>query len=145
MYGCTPNSTLPHDSDEEHAEYSELEVKDDHSYSSPNPNCEEKLLSPLAESPRFLHPTSCSNKYAPSQTMTTFMNDVSSHMVSDNVTHTHTLDESVYGGTLTLGGQEVSFGQVMFGKSDSFAVPIPVMFSFVVLRERIKIVLQQIL
>ena len=59
------------------------------------------------------------------------MNDVLPHMVSDNVTHTHTLDESMYGGTLTLGGQEVSFGQVMFGKSDSFAVPIPVMFSFV--------------
>ena len=122
---------MPHDSDEEHAEFSELEVKDDHSYSSPNPNCEDKLLSPLAKSPRFLRPTSHSNKYEPSQTMTTFMNDVLPHMVSDNVTHTHTLDESMYGRTLTLGGQEASFGQVMFGKSDSFAVPILVMFSFI--------------
>ena len=59
------------------------------------------------------------------------MNDVLPPMLSENVSHTHTLDESMYGGTLTLGGQEVSFGQVMFGKSDSFAAPIPVMFSFI--------------
>ena len=59
------------------------------------------------------------------------MNDVLPHMLSENVSYTHTLDESMYGGTLTLGGQEVSFGQVMFGKSDSFAAPIPVMFSFI--------------
>ena len=75
--------------------------KNDHTYSSPNPNAEEKLLSPLSESPRFLHPTSRSKKYEPSQTMTTFMNDVLPHMVSEHVTHTHTLDESMYGGTLT--------------------------------------------
>ena len=63
--------------------------------------------------------------------MTTFMDDVLLHMLSDTVTHTYTLDESMYGGTLTLGGQEVSFGQVMYGNSDTFAVPIPIMFSFV--------------
>ena len=63
--------------------------------------------------------------------MTTFMDDVLLHMLSDMVTHTHTLDESMYGGTLTLGGQEVSFGQVMYGNSDTFAVPIPIMFSFI--------------
>ena len=128
---CTPDSTLAHHSDEEHAEYSEPDVKDDHTYSSPNPNSEEKLLSPLAKSPRFLHPTSHSKKYGPLQTMTTFMNDVLPHMLSENVSHTHTLDESMYGRTLILGGQEVSFGQVMFGKSDSYAAPIPVMFSFI--------------
>ena len=90
MHGCTPDSTLPHHSDEEHAEYSEPDVKDDHTYSSANPNSEDKLLSPLAESPRFLQPTSRSKKYVPSQTMNTFMNDVlPAHVISECVTYSH--------------------------------------------------------
>ena len=101
---------MPHDSDEENTEFSEQEVKDDHSYSSANPKTEDKLLSPLAESPRFLRSTSNNKKYEPSKTMSTFLDDVLPHMVSDTVTHNHPLDESMYGGTLTLGGKEVSFG-----------------------------------
>ena len=108
-----------------------MQVKDDHSYSSPNPKSEDKLLSPLAESPRFMRATSNNKKYEPSKTMSTFLDNVLPHMLSDTGTHTHPLDESMYGGTLTLGGQEVSFGQVMYGNSDTFAVPIPIMFSFV--------------
>ena len=72
------------------------------------------------------------------------MNDVMLYMVSENVTHTHILDESMYGRTLTLGGQELSFGQVMFGKSDSFSVPIPVMFSLIGAEGKNKDFLQQI-
>ena len=108
-----------------------MQVKDDHSYSSPNPKSEDKLLSSLAESPRFMRATSNNKKYEPSKTMSTFLDNVLPHMLSDTGTHTHPLDESMYGGTLTLGGQEVSFGQVMYGNSDTFAVPIPIMFSFV--------------
>ena len=108
-----------------------MQVKDDHSYSSPNPKSEDKLLSPLAESPRFMRATSKNKKYEPSKTMSTFLDNVLPHMLSDMGTHTHPLDESMYGGTLTLGGQEVSFGQVMYGNSDTFAVPIPIMFSFI--------------
>ena len=122
---------MPHDSDEENTEFSEQEVKDDHSYSSANPKTEDKLLSPLAESPRFLRGTSNNKKYEPSKTMSKFMDDVLPHMLSDTVTHNHPLDESMYGGTLTLGGKEVSFGQIMYGNSDSFTVPIPIMFSFI--------------
>ena len=108
-----------------------MQVKDDHSYLSPNPKSEDKFLSPLAESPRFMCATSNNKKYVPSKTMSTFLDNVLLHMLSDTGTHTHPLDESMYGGTLTLGGQEVSFGQVMYGNSDTFAVPIPIMFSFV--------------
>ena len=75
--------------------------------------------------------TSKNKKYEPSKTMFTFLDNVLPHMLSDTGTHTHPLDESMYGGTLTLGGQEVSFGQVMYGNSDTFSVPIPIMFSFI--------------
>ena len=37
----------------------------------------------------------------------------------------------MYGGTLTVGDNEVCYGDIMFVKTDSFEVPLPDMFSFV--------------
>ena len=121
-----------------------MQVKDDHSYSSPNPKSEDKLLSPLAESPRFMRATSKNKKYEPSKTMSTFLDNVLPHMLSDTGTHTHPLNESMYGGTLTLGGQEVSLGKL------SMAIVIHLLFQYLscshslVVRERIKMLLQTI-
>ena len=60
--------------------------------------------------------------------METFCDDVLPHMVLDGQTHTHELDETMYGGTLTVGDKEVSYGEVVFGKSDLFLAPLPHMF-----------------
>ena len=62
--------------------------------------------------------------------MAKFIKEVFPHMLSPNMTHIHPLDESMYGGTLTLGDKEVSFGQIMFGKisyiSNSEKVECPI-------------------
>ena len=50
-------------------------------------------------------------------TMENFCDDVLPHMVLDDETHIHDLDETMYGGTLTV-----------FGKPDVFFAPLPHMF-----------------
>ena len=49
-------------------------------------------------------------------------------MVLDGETHTHDLDETMYGGTLTVQDKEVSYGEVVFGKPNAFFAPLPHMF-----------------
>ena len=63
-----------------------------------------------------------------SATMENFCAEVLPHMVSDGETHIHDLDETMYGGTLTVKDKEVSYGEVVFGKPDVFFAPIPHMF-----------------
>ena len=60
--------------------------------------------------------------------MENFCTEVLPHMVLDGETHTHDLDETMYGGTLTVQDKEVSYGEVVFGKPDAFFVPLPHMF-----------------
>ena len=60
--------------------------------------------------------------------MENFCAEVLPHMVSDGETHIHDLDETMYGGTLTVKDKEVSYGEVVFGKPDVFFAPIPHMF-----------------
>ena len=60
--------------------------------------------------------------------MENFCDDVLPHMVLDGQTHIHELDETMYGGTLTVKDKEVSYGEVVFGKPDVFFVPLPHMF-----------------
>ena len=52
-------------------------------------------------------------------------------MLSEQLTHTYPLDETMYGGTLTVGDNEVSYGDVMCGKTDTFMATLPDMFSVV--------------
>ena len=63
-----------------------------------------------------------------SATMENFCSEVLLHMVLDGETHIHDLDETMYGGTLTVKDKEVSYGEVVFGKTDVFFAPIPHMF-----------------
>ena len=63
-----------------------------------------------------------------SATMENFCAEVLPHMVLDGETHTHDLDETMYGGTLTVKDKEVSYGEVVFGKPDVFFAPLPHMF-----------------
>ena len=60
--------------------------------------------------------------------MENFCAEVLPHMVLDGETHTHDLDETMYGGTLTVQDKEVSYREVMFGKPDAFFAPLPHMF-----------------
>ena len=60
--------------------------------------------------------------------MENFCTEVLPHMVLDGETHTHDLDETMYGGTLTVQDKEVSYGEVVFGKPDAFFAPLPHMF-----------------
>ena len=60
--------------------------------------------------------------------MENFCTKVLPHMVLDGETHTHDLDETMYGGTLTVQDKEVSYGEVVFGKPDVFFAPLPHMF-----------------
>ena len=60
--------------------------------------------------------------------MENFCAEVLPHMVLDGETHTHDLDETMYGGTLTVQDKEVSYGEVVFGKPDAFFAPLPHMF-----------------
>ena len=46
----------------------------------------------------------------------------------DGETHIHDLDETMYGGTLTIKDKEVSYGEVVFGNPDVFFAPLPHMF-----------------
>ena len=63
-----------------------------------------------------------------SATMENFCAEVLPHMVLDGETHIHDLDETMYGGTLTVKDKEVSYGEVVFGKPDVFFAPLPHMF-----------------
>ena len=63
-----------------------------------------------------------------SATMENFCAEVLPHMVLDGEMHIHDLDETMYGGTLTVKDKEVSYGEVVFGKPDVFFAPIPHMF-----------------
>ena len=60
-----------------------------------------------------------------SVTMANFCDEVLPHMVLDGQTHTHELDETMYGGTLTIQDKEVSYREVVFGKPDLFFAPLP--------------------
>ena len=60
--------------------------------------------------------------------MENFCAEVLPHMVLDGETHTHDLDETMYGGTLTVQDKEVSYEEVVFGKPDAFFAPLPHMF-----------------
>ena len=60
-----------------------------------------------------------------SATMENFCTEVLPHMVLDGETHIHDLDETMYGGTLTVKDKEVSYGEVVFGKPDVFFAPLP--------------------
>ena len=55
-----------------------------------------------------------------SATMENFCAEVLTRMVLDGETHIHDLDETMYGGTLTVKDKEVSYGEVVFGKPDVF-------------------------
>ena len=58
-----------------------------------------------------------------SATMENFCPEVLPHMVLDGETHTHNLDETMYGGTLTVKDKEVSYREVVFGKPNVFFAP----------------------
>ena len=63
-----------------------------------------------------------------SAVMENVCDDVLPHMLLDGQTHTHQLDETMYGGTLTAQDEEVSYGEVVFGKPDVFIAPLPDFF-----------------
>ena len=60
--------------------------------------------------------------------MENFCTEVLPLIVLDGETHIHDLDETMYGGTLTVKDKEVSYGEVVFGKPDVFFAPLPHMF-----------------
>ena len=88
-------------------------------------------MSPLPEKPTYIRPNSNRNKYKPSLAMVNFCETVLPHMVHEVGGHTHQLDETIYGGTLTLDNVEVSYGDVVYGKTDSFVAPFPHMFRLI--------------
>ena len=67
-------------------------------------------------------------KYQMSAVMENVCNDVVPHMLLDGQTHTHQLDETMYGGTLTIQDEEVSYEKLVFGKPDVFIAPLPDLF-----------------
>ena len=69
--------------------------------------------------------------YQPSPAMINFCETVLPHMVHEVESHTHDLDETMYGGTLTLDNKEVSYGNVVYGQTDSFLAPFPHMFPII--------------
>ena len=85
-------------------------------------------MSPLPENTMYIRP---SRKYQPSSAMLNVCETVLPHMVHEVGSHTHPLDETIYGGTLTLDNQEVSYGDVVYGKTDSFVTPFPHMFRLI--------------
>ena len=82
-------------------------------------------MSPLPEQTTYIRPN---RKYQPSLAMVNFCETVLPHMVHEVGSHTHQLDETIYGGTLSLDNVEVSYGDVVYGKTDSFVAPFPHMF-----------------
>ena len=76
----------------------------------------------------YIRPNANKNKYQPSLAMVNFCETVLPHMVHEVESHTHDLDETMYGGTLTLENKEVSYGSVVYGQTDSFVAPFPHMF-----------------
>ena len=72
-----------------------------------------------------------------SATMENFCTEVLPHMVLDGETHTHDLDETMYGGTLTVQDKEVSYGEVVFGKPDVFLLHYLICFLCLVMMGKV--------
>ena len=85
-------------------------------------------MSPLPDQAMYVQPNAKKRKYQMSPVMKNVCNDVVPHMLLDGQTHTHQLDETMYGGTLTIQDEEVSYGKLVFGKPDVFIAPLPDLF-----------------
>ena len=139
QHGCTPDKTLPHESDNEDGQCADtdpiqdevpanIENKNDEIPMSASANNVKQEMSPLPDQAMYLRPNANKQKYKMSATMENFCTEVLPHVVLDGETHTHDLDETMYGGTLTVQDKEVSYGEVVFGKPDAFFAPLPHMF-----------------
>ena len=139
QHGCTPDKTLPHESDNEDGQCADtdpiqdeapanIKNKNDEIPMSASANNVKQEMSPLPDQAMYLRPNANKQKYKMSATMENFCAEVLPHMVLDGETHTHDLDETMYGGTLTVQDKEVSYGEVVFGKPDAFFAPLPHMF-----------------
>ena len=139
QHSCTPDKTLPHESDNEDAQCADtnpiqheapanIKNKNDNIPMSASVNNVKQEMSPLPDQAMYLHPNVNKRKYKMSATMENFCTEVLPHMVLDGETHIHDLDETMYRGTLTVKDKEVSYGEVVFGKPDVFFAPLPHMF-----------------
>ena len=102
-HGCMPDSTSPHESDDENCKSSDIDVQNNDAEANINQEV------PKIHCHHYLRDLcTYTRKYQLSPAMAKFIKEVFPHMLSPNMTHTHPLDESMYGGTLTLGDKEVS-------------------------------------
>ena len=139
QHGCTPDKTFPHESDNEDCECPDTnpmqdaaaansESKNDAIPMSPSVINLKQEMSPLPDQAMYLRPNANKRKYQMSAVMENVCDDVVPHLLRDGQTHTHQLDETMYGGTLTIQDEEVSYGEVVFGKPDVFIAPLPDFF-----------------